>query len=188
MTISCRSTRRSIAAIRAARPSIREGEVVGVNTAIFSPSGGSVGIGFAIASDVVKSVVQSLKDHGSVARGWLGVEIQPVSADIADSLGIKEASGALVSKAQNDSPAAAAGVKTGDVITSVNGESVADPRDLARKIALLGPKPTAELGIIRDGAAQTISVKLGAMAGEKEAKADATTPGQASRPNSPGSA
>jgi serine protease Do len=153
-----------------------EGEVVGVNTAIFSPSGGSVGIGFAIASDVVKSVVQSLKDHGSVARGWLGVEIQPVSADIADSLGIKEASGALVSKAQNDSPAAAAGVKTGDVITSVNGESVADPRELARKIALLGPKSNAELGILRDGAKQTISVKLGAMAGEKEAKADVATP------------
>ena len=153
-----------------------EGEVVGVNTAIFSPSGGSVGIGFAIASDVVKSVVQSLKDHGSVARGWLGVEIQPVSADIADSLGIKEASGALVSKAQNDSPAAAAGVKTGDVITSVNGESVADPKELARKIALLGPKTNAELGIIRDGAKQTISVKLGAMAGEKEAKADTAQP------------
>src|SRR6202041_4022251 len=128
-----------------------DGEVVGVNTAIFSPSGGSVGIGFAIASDVVKSVVQSLKDHGSVARGWLGVEIQPVSADIADSLGIKEASGALVSKAQNDSPAAAAGVKTGDVITSVNGESVADPKELARKIALLGPAKTAELSVIRDG-------------------------------------
>jgi serine protease Do len=152
-----------------------EGEVVGVNTAIFSPSGGSVGIGFAIASDVVKSVVQSLKEHGSVARGWLGVEIQPVSADIADSLGIKETSGALVSRAQPDSPALAAGVKTGDVITSVNGESVADPRELARKIALLGPKANAELGIIRDGAKQTISVKLGAMAGEKEAKADATT-------------
>jgi serine protease Do len=152
-----------------------EGEVVGVNTAIFSPSGGSVGIGFAIASDVVKSVVQSLKDHGSVARGWLGVEIQPVSADIADSLGIKESSGALVSRAQPDSPAAAAGVKTGDVITSVNGESVADPRELARKVALLGPTTTAELGIIRNGAAQTISVKLGAMSGEKEARADATT-------------
>ena len=152
-----------------------EGEVVGVNTAIFSPSGGSVGIGFAIASDVVKSVVQSLKDHGSVARGWLGVEIQPVSADIADSLGIKEASGALVSKTQTDSPALAAGVKNGDVITSVNGEHVADPRDLARKIALLGPKATAELGIIRNGAAQTISVKLAAMAGEKEAKAETTT-------------
>jgi serine protease Do len=157
-----------------------EGEVVGVNTAIFSPSGGSVGIGFAIASDVVKSVVQSLKDHGSVARGWLGVEIQPVSADIADSLGIKEASGALVSKAQTDSPAAAAGVKNGDVITSVNGEPVADPKELARKIALLGPKSTADLGIVRDGAKQTISVKLGAMAGEKEAKAEA--PAKAEEP------
>jgi serine protease Do len=160
-----------------------EGDVVGVNTAIFSPSGGSVGIGFAIASDVVKSVVQSLKDHGSVARGWLGVEIQPVSADIADSLGIKEASGALVSKTQSDSPALAAGVKNGDVITSVNGEHVADPKELARKIALLGPKGTAELGIIRNGAAQTISVKLAAMAGEKEAKADATTgqPGESTQ-------
>jgi serine protease Do len=158
-----------------------EGQVVGVNTAIFSPSGGSVGIGFAIASDVVKSVVQSLKDHGSVARGWLGVEIQPVNEDIADSLGIKAASGALVSVAQPNSPALAAGVKTGDIITSVNGDAVADPKELARKIALLGPRATAELGILRNGAAQTISVKLGAMAGEKEAKADAT-PAQPSEP------
>jgi serine protease Do len=150
-----------------------EGQVVGVNTAIFSPSGGSVGIGFAISSDVVKSVVASLKDHGSVARGWLGVEIQPVSEEIADSLGVKEASGALVSKAQPDSPALAAGVKAGDIITSVNGEKVADPKELARKIALLGPQSTAELGVLRNGAPQTISVKLGAMAGEKEAKADA---------------
>jgi serine protease Do len=153
-----------------------EGQVVGVNTAIFSPSGGSVGIGFAISSDVVKSVVQSLKDHGAVARGWLGVEIQPVSADIAESLGVKAASGALVSRAQPNSPAVAAGVKSGDIITSVNGESVADPRELARKIALLGPSKTAELGIIRDGAAQTISVKLAAMAADKEAKANATAP------------
>jgi serine protease Do len=151
-----------------------EGQVVGVNTAIFSPSGGSVGIGFAISSDVVKSVVEALKDHGSVARGWLGVEIQPVSEDIADSMGVKEASGALVSKAQPDSPALAAGVKAGDIITSVNGEKVADPKELARKTALLGPKATAELGVVRNGAAQTISVKLGAMPNEKEAKADAT--------------
>jgi serine protease Do len=157
-----------------------EGQVVGVNTAIFSPSGGSVGIGFAISSDVVKSVVQSLKDHGSVARGWLGVEIQPVSADIADSLGVKAASGALVSLAQPNSPALAAGVKTGDIITSVNGEPVADPKELARKIALLGPNKTAELGVIRNGAAQTISVTLSAMKGDKEAKADAsaTQPGE----------
>ncbi|MGO8834561.1 MAG: Do family serine endopeptidase [Roseiarcus sp.] len=156
-----------------------EGQVVGVNTAIFSPSGGSVGIGFAIEADVVKSVVQALKDHGAVARGWLGVEIQPVTADIAESLGIKAASGALVSRAQPNSPAAAAGVKTGDVITAVNGESVADPRELARKIALLGPGKTAELAVIRDGAAQTIGVKLAAMANDKEAKADATAPSAA---------
>jgi serine protease Do len=149
-----------------------EGQVVGVNTAIFSPSGGSVGIGFAIESDVVKSVVQSLKEHGSVARGWLGVEIQPVSEDIADSLGIKTASGALVSKTQPDSPALAAGVKAGDVITAVNGEKVADPKELARKIALLGPKTSAELTIVRNGEEQKISVKLGEMAGEKQAKAD----------------
>jgi serine protease Do len=156
-----------------------EGQVVGVNTAIFSPSGGSVGIGFAISSDVVKSVVQSLKEHGSVARGWLGVEIQPVSDDIADSLGVKPASGALVSKDQPNSPALSAGIKPGDIITSVNGEAVADPKELARKIALLGPQATAELGILRNGAAQTISLKLGTMAGEKEAKADATTqPGE----------
>src|SRR5271163_234254 len=89
-----------------------DGDVVGVNTAIFSPSGGSVGIGFAIASDVVKTVVQQLKENGSVARGWLGVEIQPVTPDLADSLGVKNASGALVAKENSESPAAKAGVKT----------------------------------------------------------------------------
>jgi serine protease Do len=146
------------------------GEVVGVNTAIFSPSGGSVGIGFAIASDVVQNVVQQLKESGKVARGWLGVEIQPVSQDIADSLGLKEAQGALVASAQKDSPALAAGVKAGDVITKVNGESVSDARDLARKIAGLGPKKTADLTVVRNGDVQTISVALGQMpANEKQA-------------------
>ena len=86
-----------------------DGEVVGVNTAIFSPSGGSVGIGFAIASDVVKTVVAQLKDSGVVERGWLGVEIQPVTQDLADSLGVKDASGALVAKENQDSPAADGG-------------------------------------------------------------------------------
>ncbi len=123
-----------------------EGEVVGVNTAIFSPSGGSVGIGFAIASDVVKNVVQQLKDNGSVTRGWIGVQIQNVTADLADDLGLKGETGALVAAAQKDSPAAAAGVKSGDVITAVDGETVADPHDLARRIAALGPKKTVKLG------------------------------------------
>ncbi len=123
-----------------------QGEVVGVNTAIFSPSGGSVGIGFAIASDVVKTVVEQLKENGSVTRGWIGVQIQSVTQDIADSLGVKNASGALVAGAQKDSPAASAGVKSGDVITALDGETVADPQELARRIAAMGPKKTAKLG------------------------------------------
>jgi serine protease Do len=149
-----------------------EGEVVGVNTAIFSPSGGSVGIGFAIASDVVKNVVQQLKDNGSVTRGWIGVQIQSVTPDLADNLGLKNATGALVAEAQKDSPAAAAGVKSGDVITAVDGDAVSDPHDLARRIAALGPKKTAKLSIVRDGSSMTIDVTLGTMPADKTAMAD----------------
>ncbi len=149
-----------------------EGQVVGVNTAIFSPSGGSVGIGFAIASDVVKNVVQQLKDNGSVTRGWIGVQIQNVTADLADDLGLKEQTGALVAAAQKDSPAAAAGVKSGDVITTVDGETVADPHDLARRIAALGPKKTVKLGLIRNGSPMTIDVTLGTMPADKTAAAE----------------
>jgi len=149
-----------------------EGQVVGVNTAIFSPSGGSVGIGFAIASDVVKNVVQQLKENGAVTRGWIGVEIQKVTPDIADDLGLKDASGALVAQTQKNSPAAEAGVKSGDVITAVNGETVADPTELARKIAALGPKKTATLAIIRNGSPTTIEVTLGTMPADKTANAE----------------
>ena len=154
-----------------------QGEVVGVNTAIFSPSGGSVGIGFAIASDVAKNVVEQLKDNGKVSRGWLGVQIQPVSQDIADSLGLKEAKGAIVDKAEKDSPAAAAGLKDGDVITAVNGEAVADSHDLARKIAALGPKKDAELTFVRNGATQTVKVQLGSLSDQRQASADAPEQG-----------
>ncbi len=149
-----------------------EGEVVGVNTAIFSPSGGSVGIGFAIASDVVKNVVAQLKDSGSVTRGWIGVQIQNVSQDLADDLGLKDPSGALVAEAQKDSPAAAAGVKSGDVITAVDGDAVADPHDLARRIAGLGPKKTAKLSIVRNGSPMTIDVTLGTMPADKTASTE----------------
>ncbi len=142
------------------------GEVVGVNTAIFSPSGGSVGIGFAIAADVVQDVVEQLKAHGSVARGWLGVEIQPVTPDLADDLGVKPDTGALVAKESADSPAALAGVKVGDVIASVDGATVASPRDLARRIAALGPKKSVALKLTRDRKEQDITVKLGAMPAE----------------------
>ncbi len=153
------------------------GEVVGVNSAIFSPSGGSVGIGFAIASDVAKTVVEQLKDNGKVARGWLGVQIQPVSQDIADSLGLKDAKGAIVDRAEKDSPAAAAGVKDGDVITAVNGDAVADSHDLARKIAQLGPKKEVDLTIVRNGATQTVKVQLGSLSDQRQASADAPEQG-----------
>jgi serine protease Do len=144
-----------------------EGQVVGVNTAIFSPSGGSVGIGFAISSDVVKSVVQQLKESGFVTRGWIGVQIQSVTQDIADSLGLKDTGGALVAQAEKDSPAEKAGIKSGDVITAVDGEAVADPHDLAKRIAALGPKKTATLAIVRGGSPMTIEVMLAAMPADK---------------------
>ena len=99
------------------------GEVMGVNTAIYSPSGGSVGIAFSIPASTVKSVIAQLKDKGSVSRGWIGVQIQPVTPDIADSLGLKKAEGALVAEPQANGPAAKAGIESGDVITAVNGEA-----------------------------------------------------------------
>ena len=109
-----------------------QGEVVGVNTAIFSPSGGSVGIGFAIPAETAQSIIDTLKDKGTVARGWIGVQIQPVTDDIADSLGLKSNKGALVADAQDNSPAKAAGIKSGDVILGINGERIDGPRDLAQ--------------------------------------------------------
>src|ERR1700678_4275543 len=116
-----------------------QGEVVGVNTAIYSPSGGSVGIAFSIPASTVKTAVAQLKDKGTVARGWIGVQIQPVSQDIADNLGMKKAEGAMVLEPQANGPAAKAGIESGDVITSVNGEAVKDPRELARTIGALAP-------------------------------------------------
>jgi serine protease Do len=153
------------------------GEVVGVNTAIFSPSGGSVGIGFAMASDVVNNVVQQLKESGLVTRGWIGVQIQSVTPDIADDLGLKSASGALVAETQKDSPAAAAGIKSGDVISSVDGESVADPHDLARRIAALGPKKVATLAIVRNGSPMAVDVTLGVMPADKTASNESNADG-----------
>jgi len=149
-----------------------EGKVVGVNTAIYSPSGGSVGIGFAIASDVVKNVVEQLKENGAVTRGWIGVEIQNVTQDLADDLNLKDTKGALVAEAQKNSPAAAAGVKSGDVITAVDGDPVADPHELARRIAAIGPKKTVKLTIIRDGSPMTLDVTLGKMPADKTASAE----------------
>ncbi len=125
-----------------------DGNVIGVNTAIFSPSGGSVGIAFAIPADTVNSVINQLKEHGSVTRGWIGVQIQPVTQDIADSLGLKKAEGALVAEPQADSPAKKAGIEAGDVITAVDGKQVKDARDLAKRIGALAPKTSVKLAIL----------------------------------------
>jgi serine protease Do len=151
-----------------------EGRVIGVNTAIFSPSGGSVGIAFAIPSDTVKSVVSQLKDHGSVTRGWIGVQIQPVTPEIAESLNLKKAEGALVSQPQDDGPAKKAGIEAGDVITAVNGEAVKDARDLAKKIGAKAPKESVKLALLRDGKEKTVTLTLGEMPNAQEARAEAT--------------
>ncbi len=157
-----------------------KGDVVGVNTAIYSPSGGSVGIGFAIPSEVAKDVIDALRTKGTVARGYIGVQIQPVTQEIAESLGLKSTSGALVAQAQPNTPAASAGIASGDVITGVNGEKVEGPRELSRKIAALGPDAKVDLTFIHNGADKTASLKLGQLPSDKEAKAE-TVPEKAAK-------
>src|SRR5579859_2546492 len=146
-----------------------DGNVIGVNTAIFSPSGGSVGIAFAIPADTVKNVIAQLRDKGSVTRGWIGVQIQTVTPDIADSLGLKQATGALVSEPQKDSPAAKAGIQSGDVITSLNDTPVHDPRELARKIGTMSPGTTVKLEVIHSGQSKPVTLTLGTLPNEKQA-------------------
>jgi len=141
-----------------------KGEVIGVNTAIYSPSGGSVGIAFDIPAATVASVIPQLQKSGHVTRGWLGVQIQPVTEEVADSLGLKAAAGALVAEPQPGSPAAAAGLKPGDIITNVDGNEVKDPRDLARRIASLGPNKSVDLRVMRNGKEHSIRLKLGQLA------------------------
>src|SRR6202521_1031216 len=149
-----------------------EGEVMGVNTAIYSPSGGSVGIAFSIPASTVKNVVAQLKDKGTVSRGWIGVQIQPVTGDIADSLGLKKAEGALVAEPQANGPAAKAGIESGDVITAVNGETVKDARELARTIGGFAPGTAVKLDVLHKGQDKTVDLTLGQLPNSLEAKAD----------------
>jgi serine protease Do len=144
------------------------GEVVGMNTAIFSPTGGSVGIGFAIPTETIQRVVTQLEKGGEVVRGWLGVQIQPITPDIADSIGLKEARGALVSESQKDSPAIKAGIKSGDAIIEVNGKPVKDPRDLARTIAGFEPGSSVKVTVFRDGKTQDVAVTLGKLPSDQK--------------------
>jgi serine protease Do len=150
------------------------GQVIGINTAIFSPSGGSVGIAFAIPATTAKQVVDQLIKSGSVARGWIGVQIQPVNKEIADSLGLSEAKGAIVAVPQADGPAAKAGIQAGDVITAINGETVEDSRDLARKVGNIAPNEVAEFSIWRNQKPETVKVTIGGMPDEQK-KADGKT-------------
>jgi serine protease Do len=138
-----------------------DGEVVGVNTAIYSPSGGNVGIAFAVPAKTVMDVVAQLRQSGAVSRGWLGVRIDNIDEDKAQALGLPEAKGALIVEASKGKPADLAGLKDGDVILSVNGEKISDSRDLARKIAGLAPNATADIRVLRSGREQSIPVKLG---------------------------
>jgi serine protease Do len=147
-----------------------EGEVVGVNTAIYSPSGGSVGIGFAVPASIAEQVIEDLKDDGKVTRGWLGVQIQPITLEIAESIGLGTVSGALVTEPQQDSPARTAGILEGDAILAVDGQDVEGPRDLARIIAGKAPGSDVVLRVWRDGAERTVDVTLGRLkAAEQEA-------------------
>ena len=155
-----------------------QGEVVGVNTAIFSPSGGSVGIGFAIPASLVKSVVEDLKGDGVVTRGWLGVQIQPVTDDMAESLGLEKAEGAIIADLTEKSPALKAGLKQGDTIIKVNGEQIDDAKDLSRTVAGLAPGKPVAFEIVRDGKRQTIDVEIGTMPNDTPRMASADKSGK----------
>jgi serine protease Do len=138
-----------------------DGKVIGVNTAIFSPTGGSIGLGFAIPSSLAQPVVAQLKEHGRVERGLLGVQIQPVTDEIASSLSLGSASGALVAQVEPDSSALKAGIQSGDVIKSVDGKSIDTVRDLTRTIGAAEPGSTVKISLIRDGHDMTVQAKLG---------------------------
>ena len=157
-----------------------DGEVIGINTAIFSQSGGSVGIGFAISSNLAKRVTTQLAEFGTTRRGWLGVFIQEVTPDIADSLGLDSAGGALVSSVNEKSPADDAGLEPGDVITSFDGKMIDKMRDLPRIVAETDIGATVDVELMRGGKMMTVQVTIGelekaelvGLVGEEEAKGD----------------
>jgi serine protease Do len=140
-----------------------EGEVIGVNTAILSPDGGSVGIGFAVPSDLVQTIVADLEDDGTITRGWLGVQIRPMSEEIASVLGYDVPRGAVIEAIQNDSPAERAGLAEGDIIFSFNGTEIEELRDLTRAVAEMAPDATAEVVVLHRGTQTTLEVTLGTL-------------------------
>jgi Do/DeqQ family serine protease len=157
------------------------GELLGINSQILSPSGGNIGIGFAIPSDMANNVMTQLLEHGKVRRGQLGVVVQTVSSEIAKSLNLSEVKGALVSTVNEGSPAAAAGLKRGDVITSINGDAVADSNGLRNRVASTLPGSQVVLGVVRDRTQKTVTVKLGELSGPKEAQNSTDEPSEGGR-------
>jgi serine protease Do len=155
-----------------------DGNVIGVNTAIVSPTGGSVGIAFAIPAETVKAVVEQLKDKGKVTRGWIGVQIQEVTPDLVDDLGLKTVRGALVAEPQVGAPAAKAGIESGDVIVSINGKEARDSREVARTISNLSPGTSAAIGVVRKGQEKNFNIVLGNLPDQREATANAEAPKQ----------
>jgi serine protease Do len=138
------------------------GQVIGMNTAIFSPTGGSVGIGFAIPSSTIKDVVSSLRQSGSVRRGWLGVRIDTVTEEIAESLGLpKDTKGAIIVSIVGGSPAEKAGFKESDIVVAINGEKIESNRDMTRKVATLAEGSTANFSVLRDGKVVTLRATVG---------------------------
>jgi Do/DeqQ family serine protease len=148
------------------------GELIGINTAIFSTSGGYMGIGFAIPSNMAKSVMDSIIKHGKVIRGWLGVSIQDLTPDLAKSFGIKETAGALVAGVEQGSPADKAGMKRGDLITEINDKKIDDSTSLRNLIASIAPGTKINVSVIRNGKEQTLTVELGEYKGNKIIKSE----------------
>jgi serine protease Do len=155
-----------------------DGQVVGVNSAIISssPTGGSIGIAFAIPAATVQKVATQLKDKGRVERGWLGVEIQTMTAEIADGLGLKDPKGALVADVEADGPAAAAGLQPGDIITHLNQSEIKDSQQMTRQIADLAPRDDVMLVVVRDGKSMTVRAALGSFSDEEQAAGEGDGP------------
>ncbi len=147
-----------------------KGELIGINSQILSESGGNIGIGFAIPVNMAKHVMEDLRTKGKVTRGQLGVTVQPVTADMAESLGLKQAGGAIVSSVTEGSAADRAGIRRGDVITSFNGQPVRDTNGLRNRVAEAGPGTNAELVIVRDGSEKRLSVKLDELNADRTAR------------------